>query len=359
MNTGAVEPAAATPAAVKVPLLDRPGPVSRLVAWGDRRSWWGVLIVVLVCAAEFAWAHAVLWSNGRIPVGTVDANVLIFLVYAPYGVVQMAIAARIARGAVATFWPATGWPESARSAWADRFTYTPARLEVPILVIGVVAAIGSLLAARAAIVGSDQQRLMSQFAYAPMYLLGYGLSAVAVVIAIRWLGLVARIHADARAINPFDRAPIYAFSRLTVFIGLATVVATWFSFTVNAVNQAGNVPSLIIGAVSVALGVAAFVAPQWGIHERLVHEKDRLAQETERRISQVGEELSGMVDARSFDTIAAINASLQGLIALRDRIARLPTWPWPPQLLRGFLTALLLPVIVYLTSRLLGTGIGL
>ena len=44
--------------------------------------------------------------------------------------------------------------------------------------------------------------------------------------------------------------------------------------------------------------------------------------------------------------------------ALRERVVHLPTWPWSPQVLRGFLSALLLPVIVYLITRLISDNIG-
>ena len=46
------------------------------------------------------------------------------------------------------------------------------------------------------------------------------------------------------------------------------------------------------------------------------------------------------------------------LITLRDRASRLPTWPWPPQLLGGFVSALLLPVVVYLLTRFASTLVG-
>lgn len=38
---------------------------------------------------------------------------------------------------------------------------------------------------------------------------------------------------------------------------------------------------------------------------------------------------------------------------LRQRIEHLPTWPWPPQLLRGFVSALLLPLLIYVLTRVL------
>jgi hypothetical protein len=47
-----------------------------------------------------------------------------------------------------------------------------------------------------------------------------------------------------------------------------------------------------------------------------------------------------------------INDALTGLGALRERIVRLPTWPWPPQIFRGFVSALLLPIVVFILTRL-------
>jgi hypothetical protein len=56
--------------------------------------------------------------------------------------------------------------------------------------------------------------------------------------------------------------------------------------------------------------------------------------------------------------MSPIGSSLAGLNAMRERIVHLPTWPWPPQLLGGFISALLLPVIAYLLTRLVSTLLG-
>jgi hypothetical protein len=34
-------------------------------------------------------------------------------------------------------------------------------------------------------------------------------------------------------------------------------------------------------------------------------------------------------------------------------VVRLPTWPWPPQLLRGFVSALLLPIVIFVLTRVI------
>jgi hypothetical protein len=64
------------------------------------------------------------------------------------------------------------------------------------------------------------------------------------------------------------------------------------------------------------------------------------------------------IDAGEYDGTKVINEAIAAAGAVQDRIARPPTWPWPPQVFRGFLSALLLPAVVYLISRLIGGQIG-
>jgi hypothetical protein len=110
--------------------------------------------------------------------------------------------------------------------------------------------------------------------------------------------------------------------------------------------------------VAFAFGVACFVVPLWGIHSRLELEEERLLRAAETRTNAVTDELYRRIDAGDFDGTKAIADSFAGVSAARQRIERLPTWPWPPQLLRGFISALLLPVAVYLLTRVAGSALG-
>jgi hypothetical protein len=74
--------------------------------------------------------------------------------------------------------------------------------------------------------------------------------------------------------------------------------------------------------------------------------------QVDRRMRAVGAELYGNIDAGQLEPSKVISDTIAALRALRDQTGELPTWPWPPQLLRGFVSALLLPVIVYVLSRL-------
>ena len=336
----------------------RPSAVSRFLVWTAQlpgRGWWVYPALYLGLGV---WAHAILWLTGRAPVGSIDPVILVGLVYGPYALGMLAVVNRVASASLATFWPATGWPEDQRAGWAWRFTHTPAGSDWWSLLIGVPLALGSFFAAPVAWLGPEGGRTALLVAYLPALVLGYSTLISAIFLTTHQLRLVARIHREATALDPFDREPVYAFSRLTVVGGLSYVGITYYTVLFNSAFQAGNVLGLAALAAAVAAGIATFVLPLWGIHGRLVRDKAALLREVEVRLTRLSTEMYRRIDANQFEGTKVVSDSVAGVTALRERITRLPTWPWPPQILRGFLTALALPVIVYLVSRALANQIG-
>jgi len=282
----------------------------------------------------------------------------VLAIYGPSALGGLAFGVRFARHALTSFWPATGWPDAERGDWARRFTATPARYEWVALLVGGFGGLLALAAAPQSVLGPAAGRLVVYVAYLPAFLLGYALSLAGLLITVRWLRLIAQIHREARAIDPFDRAPLYAFSRVTAIIGLSYAAVAYYSFTVNGAFQAGNLPSLAFLATTMLFAIVAFVAPLWGIHNRLTREKDQLLLDVERRVTRVAAELYARIDAGDFAATAPLNATMSGLTTLRERVSRLPTWPWPPQLLGGFVSALLLPLVVYVLTRAASNVLG-
>ena len=337
---------------VDAPLPYRAGPVSRILGWLERPPAWRSWAIVAAMALAFvAWAHAVLWTTGVLAPGAIDVAALILVFYVPYVFLTGVIGRGILRMALAAFWPATGWRETEEPTWRYRFLNVPFSHEIGALVVGVPMGIAATIAAPAEVMGADTARFGADLAFGALFIAGYALVAVSVVSVLHWLRLVAEIHGEATAIDPFERAPIYAFSRFTVFVGLAIVAGTYYTLTVGAPLVAGNVPAQSLLPLTSILGLAAFVVPLWGIHGRLVRKKDELLRDVDRRIRAAAAELYSRMDSGSFEEGKPIHDSLAALGMVRDRVRELPTWPWPPQLLRGFISALLLPVIVYIVSR--------
>lgn len=350
----AIEDTAATEGGLRPAVAgDRLGVVSRFLGWAYTLPWHGWWLFAVIGLGMLAWGQAILWATGEVPPGTIDPTLLALAVYGPYALAALAVGRTVAQRALTAFWPATGWPEGDRPTWTARFAGAPAAWEAVALLAGVIGGLAALAASPAIASSAEGSRLVIAGAYAPTYVLGYGLGAVGVVITMRWLSLVSRIHREAATIDPFDPGPIFAFSRLTVTSGLSYIVAIYYSFTVNAAAQAGNIPSLAFLASMGLFGAALFVVPLWGIHGRLVDEKEALTRDVERRLSVVASELYARIDAGDFASTAALNESLTGLTALRERVVRLPTWPWPPQLFRGFVSALLLPIVIFVLTRVI------
>lgn len=335
----------------------RPGPISSILAWAGNLPGGGWWIFIPFVAALFAWGQLIEWVVGRVPVWTIDLNLLVLGPYGPFALLGLGLGVRIAQHALDQFWPATGWPDSERAGWAQRFAAAPFWPEVTALLVGSVVGAASLVVAIDSLRGTGPYRDAMFVAYLPQFLAGYGLFAVGALITIRWLVLVARIHREATAIDILDRVPIYAFSRLTFAVGIGYLIGAYYSLTVNATSQAGNLASLGAIGANIFVAGASFVVPMWGIHGRLVGEKDALLREAERRANALAVELYARIDAGKFDETAVINSSLTGVTALRERIERLPTWPWPPQVLRGFVSALLLPLVIFVLTRVISERI--
>jgi len=337
----------------------RPGAISRFYDWCDRLPWHGWWLYPALAVALFAWAHAILWSTGRLPVGTIEPTLAVSVVYGPYSLGALAYLNHSAARALAAFWPATGWPDEERPSWALAFTTIRAGLGLPCLVLGIVIAVGSFLSAPDTVVGFDDRSRLTYFvAFVPPAVFGYSMVFVALAHTTRQLRLVSRIHREAEAIDLFDRVPVYAFSLFTAQIGLVYLISGYYTLAFNGSYQAGNLIGLGVLGLIIAFGTACFIVPLWGIHGRLVAEKDALLAGVEARQRRLGEELYRRIDAGEYDGTKVVSEGIAGAGAIHERIARLPTWPWPPQVFRGFVSALLLPVIVYLLSRFIGGQIG-
>jgi hypothetical protein len=173
--------------------------------------------------------------------------------------------------------------------------------------------------------------------------------------AIRQLRCVARILDRVTRIDLFHPRPLYAFSRLTGGIGvtLAAVVLSTLVTLPDAAQAAANpyVLGWLLGLLGFA--VAVFVVPLVGLHERLVAEKERLQYEADERLQSVLAALDQDVDALDLSRADGLNKTLASVVQQRDLLARLPTWPWSATTLRAFLSALLLPIVLFLIQRVL------
>ncbi len=319
---------------------------------------WIAYSVLLI--ASIALSNSALWLSGLRPWGELDPT----QVY--WGASTTAIAAaahylrNLAGASFDRFRPAlgTGEPEPGRVRY--ELTVIPA---VPVAVItlfsfAVTPAYYLVDPVASQVVGLTPAGLVARAISeggATVIFLSVALQAV------RQLRAVTRLHRDANGVDPFRPVPLYAFSRLTSQVGIVLVL--WMSGGVLANPGALDVdgvaalwlPWLVLTPV---VAIVVFVLPLLGMHGRLDAEKDRLETAADGRMRALLGELDEAIDARATDRIDALDRTVSALRRKREIIAKLPTWPWSTGTIRGFGSALLLPIALFLIQRYLGTALG-
>lgn len=358
----AVQPlAAAGPDTTAAASFVRPYPPSWLHGLLDRLDrlpgpvWltYTVIAVLMVLAV-----HTQPWARGTQPVGVFDLpNVY-------WGLLPVALLwsagylDRVAGSAFDAFRPALSLPDADAARLRYELTVVPRDPSIAIAVVTAVLTVGSyaLDPVATGVAGVPGPVLAGRLALesfngAILFVLIYQL--------LRQMRQVSRTLARSAAVDLFKPGPLYAFSKLTSRTGIVLVLLVASSSVIAPPTVAFDSQSfLLLWApylfLPSAIAVIAFVVPLYGMHGRLVAEKERLQDDAEARLQRVLTETNQAVDGRDFARIDGLNKALASLLQEREILAKLPTWPWSTGTFRGFVSAILLPLGLFLVQQALG-----
>jgi hypothetical protein len=186
----------------------------------------------------------------------------------------------------------------------------------------------------------------------PVAAFAYVTGAVLVYHTIRQLRLISRLPGHVERIDLLDAGPLHAFSAVTALTGGAFVAAAYFSVLTDPTTFT-NPAVAAVNALTLVLAVACFVLPLSGMQRRIAAEKALRLSAVSHRLDAAFGDLARRNDAGDLSSADAVHDNINSLLAERDLIARTPTWPWSSGTLRGFSTAVLLPVVLWLVFRVL------
>jgi hypothetical protein len=159
-------------------------------------------------------------------------------------------------------------------------------------------------------------------------------------------GLVGRIHL-------FRAKPLYAFSGLAARTGVSFVLLSYCIIAVQpaALRESPALQMVVLAMIPTA--VACFILPLRGMHRRLTAEKNRMLADASSRFETLLARLHERVDRGDLADADKLNAQIASVAAEREAVARISTWPWELTTLTGFVSALLLPVLLWVLQRVL------
>jgi hypothetical protein len=291
------------------------------------------------------WLDGLLEAGSFIPLRFFDAGYLIIFL-ALYHHLTL-----IARRSFQVFRPVLKATDSEQGILEYRLTTLPRRLGWLAALFGLGIAVANLQAEPEAfgLVGS-RTTMTALFLY-PFTIFSFSTAVALAIQTVRQLRLVIELHRRATAINLFQLAPAHAFASLTARTGTGLVIFILFSALLESSNiTQGNLIGLVLTGI---LAIFVFTVPLLGMRNRLKVEKARLLSETNGAIQVTISRIHGQVNSDEYAKIAGLNTALSSLIVERDLIEGISIWPWEPTTLRGFASTLLLPIFIWLVTRLL------
>jgi hypothetical protein len=277
-----------------------------------------------------------------------------------YGVLPFAVIAlihsldRTASSALAGLRPLLAMADAEIAEAHHQMTVAPARPAIGITLFAAIIApvTYALDPVGSGIVGYSPIALLFRWAWESF---ATAVFLVLIYHTFRQLRLISRIHERVGRIDAFDQRPLYAMSRVTssTSVGLILLlVPSLFLLPAEAGVSYWVITAGWYGFAVIVAG-AAFFLPLRGMHDRLVNEKHRLQGEIGRRVTTTLDAIQAAVDAGDGPAIEARNRALSTLVASRDVVNRVPTWPWSSGALTGFTSAIVLPIVLFLVQRAL------
>lgn len=345
------------PSTPDVQHLSQPYPPSwadHLIALIERLPGPAWLFYVLLLLALILVNHALQWWDGTLPPGTFHRVRITDPFYLVYSLALIHYLNAVARRALEDFRPAMEIDESAYTRLRYELTTIPARAGLVTLGIGAILGI-LIVSATPADFGVFAWSSVVTLIFEGVVIASFGAATLVTLLyhTTHQLHLVSQLHRRATHIDLFQLAPVHAFSALTARTGIGLY---FFSLFIIAADPAMASHPVAIGvtAALMLVGTAAFVVPLNGMHRRLVEEKERLIAEANRRIVALIAKLHHQVDTDSLERSSELNSAMTALITERDLLDKISTWPWKPTTLRGFVSSVMLPIVLWFITRYLG-----
>jgi hypothetical protein len=332
--------------------------VDRLLDWIARTPGAGWLFYSGITIAFVVLGHGLRWLDGSIPYGEFDGLRFANDVLTLYPLALLQYLNSTARSALQVFRPALGTLESQYQVLQHGLTRMSQRGFVTSASLGVVLAVLSLLADPGGWGIAADASAASRITTAVQVGLEFLSFIVLVSHIIHQLRIVRRIHREASGVSLYAREANHAFSILTVQAAIGLVAPIYFySFIVLLTQGAlGGMSAVDSGAVVVLmlLSAAVFILPLNRMRRRLQHEKSRLIQEVDWRVEATTQRLHGAVDSGAFGKTRDLAVALSALKDEKLQLRTISTWPWDNATLRGFLSSIGLPVLLWFITTYLG-----
>jgi hypothetical protein len=326
-----------------------PSWVDRLTALIDRLPESSWLYYLGIGLTLFLVQTGILWGEGVYPIGTFLAVHGFFAGMIAFDLALHHYLDNAADAALATLRPTLKTDEEEYEALRYRLITLPA---LPTLLANLIAAttavlLNETLGAPSGLVQLADSPISSALAHV-MYVMVWWMWGAFIYHAIHQLRVIDRIYTDHTRINPFRVRRLYAFSGVTAVTAVNLTIPTYAWLVINQILL--DPIAIAISLPVTVLALVVFVWPQLGVRRLLAVEKGQMLDDLAKRFEAAIVDLRQGADSREPQ---GIDDSIKVLTALEieeKALNKVSTWPWQPETMRYLVTALFLPLVLWLTQ---------
>lgn len=311
----------------------------------QRVPYW--LTYLCLLAVEVAILHIIAWMDGWMPIFTFNPLISIFPIWLWVPLTIMTYVDSVSASALSSFRPMLDIDEEQYNRLKYELTNMPPR---GVFLSGLFWSINYLFLTYLGYQAFYVAYGLGSFLTTTIFTVGlitYLTGSALYYHSLRHLSLVNRVVRMAKKFNLFRLDPVYAFSRVTSLIGISWMLMLTLTLLTLPVRLATEL-GVAIMAVQILLAIAAFVLPLWFVHRRLESEKIRLISELNLRVESTIKLLHAALDDNKLENSSHFSDALTSLGAEREVLTAIPTWPWRAGTLTGFISAIVLPIALFL-----------
>jgi hypothetical protein len=335
----------------------RPNFIHAFYGWLDRLPIPDWLFIVLLFPTVGIAQHLVGWGRGLLSPGGFSYDLATAAIYLTPTLLLGVYILKGASKALDEYRPLLDVTEEEYADLKYRFVTIPSGLGALFFLVGAATGAASGFSDMAVAPAVD-------YAFPPMrigiWMVGSGVTLLFAYQVTRQLRQIGAFYTMPDRIDPFNRRPLYGFSRYTATLGVLVFVVILLTLADPTAFAAYSIAGLIVYfSVFVALTLLMFYLPLSGAHRRLASEKDRLLQEVNSHIATMVARInSAAFEQQDYQDVGGMRTVLSALREEEQAIQDLSPWPWRRGTLTGLLSALFLPVVLLLIreviTRLLG-----
>lgn len=336
----------------KKSLQPSPSWLYRFLDWMRSTPLNGLVVAVAIFLIGAGLIHWPQWQTGRLPVFQFDTQLLFESTWLPGNLLVWIWLDLIAHNAIYNFAIGTGKTKQEAQAIYVAFISIHPTIAWVLLAVGLFLGLGNVVTQGEIPAGN---LLFMLAAAGPV--LGSVMELFSVFRLIRQLVQVDVLYKNVKSINLFNLWPIYSLSRYGYTLALVFILVTVLvDLVFRAVGGEGIAFAYIVYTVIVSLLV--FLAPLFGINNRLRTEKAHELQRLGIQLNSIYNETETAVRSRKLTKVPELRNASSALKDQMETVLKVATWPWNPGSLRNLLLPILLPLFIAILQRYVLSFLG-